>query len=83
MRETRRRRISAANIGSNLSEVISSTATDGAKVTPELLAPTSPYIRKHVRRFGKYELDMDDLPEPLNPVPLPIAFPPVHPASGA
>lgn len=68
---------------SNLSEVISSMAADGAKVTPELLAPTSPYIRKHIRRFGKYDLDMDDLPEPLNPVPLPFGIPSTHSASGA
>jgi hypothetical protein len=67
----------------NLSQVISNMAADGAKVTPELVAPTSPYIRKHIRRFGKYDLDMDDLPDPLNPVPLPFEIPSPHPASGA
>ena len=59
----------------DLSGVLSDMASDGAKVTSELVAPTSPYIRKHIRRFGKYDLDMDDLPEPLNPGPLPFDFP--------
>ncbi len=68
---------------SNLSEVISSRAADGAKVTPELLGPASPYIRKHIRRFGKYDLDIDDLPEPLNPEPLAFGSLPIHSASGA
>ena len=59
----------------DLSGVLSDMASDGAKVTSELVAPTSPYIRKHIRRFGKYDLDMDGLPEPLNPGPLPFDFP--------
>ena len=28
---------------------------------------------KHIRRFGQYVLDMEDLPAPLDPRPLPFA----------
>jgi TnpA family transposase len=59
----------------DLSEVLSSMAADGHRVTPELAAALSPYIRKQIRRFGKYEIDMDDLPEPLVPGPLPFDLP--------
>ena len=29
-------------------------------------------MRKHILRFGKYALDMDSLPDPLDPQPLPF-----------
>jgi hypothetical protein len=47
-------------------------AKDGHPVTPELVAYTSPHIREPIRRFGRFALDMDDLPYPLNPQPLPF-----------
>lgn len=50
-------------------------ASDGHPVTPELAAAISPYIRKHIRRFGKYGLDMDDRPGPLVPGNLPFEIP--------
>ena len=37
-----------------------------------MVAGLSPYMREHIRRFGQYVLDMDDLPSPLNPQPLPF-----------
>ena len=49
-----------------------SMAEDGHPVTPGLVACLSPYMREHIRRFGQYVLDMDDLPGPLNPQPLPV-----------
>ena len=30
------------------------------------------HIRRHILRFGRYTLDMDTTPEPLNPQPLPF-----------
>ena len=33
--------------------------------TAELAAATSPYMRKNIRRFGKYGLDMEEMPAPL------------------
>ena len=56
----------------DLTEVLPSMATDGHPVTAELAASLSPYMRKNLRRFGKYGLDMDELPAPLNPKPLPF-----------
>ena len=45
---------------------------EGLPVTKELIACLSPYLRYHLLRFGKYPLDMDELPPPLHPRPLPI-----------
>ncbi len=52
--------------------VLSDMARDGHPVTPALVASTSPYTRRHILRFGKYTLDMDSLPDPLDPQPLPF-----------
>ena len=59
----------------DLSEVLSSMATDGHPVSAELAASTSPYMRKNLRRFGKYGLDMEEMPAPLTPKPLPFELP--------
>jgi hypothetical protein len=47
-------------------------AHDGRPVTADLVACISPYLREHIRRFGRFSLDMANLPEPLNPQPLPF-----------
>jgi hypothetical protein len=47
-------------------------ATDRHPVTADLVASISPYLREHIRRFGKFSLDMANLPKPLNPQPLPF-----------
>ncbi len=59
----------------DLTAVLSGMAADGHAVTPALAAGLSPYMRKHILRFGKYTLDMDDLPSPLDPQPLPFEQP--------
>ena len=59
----------------DLTTVIGGMARDGHPVTPALVASTSPYMRRHILRFGRYALDMDDLPGPLNPQPLPFEQP--------
>ncbi len=48
---------------------------DGLPVTPDLVACTSPYMREQIRRFGKFSLDMTEIPNPLNPQPLPFENP--------
>jgi hypothetical protein len=45
---------------------------DGHPVTPALVACISPYIRDHIRHFGRFALDMAELPTPLYPQPLPF-----------
>ena len=37
-------------------------AAEGWRLTRDLVARFSPYMREHLRRFGQYVLDMDDLP---------------------
>jgi TnpA family transposase len=56
----------------DMTTVLSSMAADGHAVTPHLVACASPYIRGHILRFGQYALDMDDMPPPLDPQPLPF-----------
>jgi TnpA family transposase len=56
----------------DMTEALAAMAEDGHPVTPSLVAGLSPYMREHIRRFGQYVLDMDDLPSPLNPQPLPF-----------
>src|SRR4051812_29643730 len=50
----------------DMAEVLSSMARDGHRVTPGLVACLSPYMREHIRRFGQYVLDMEEMPRPLN-----------------
>ena len=56
----------------DLTTVLSDMDRDGHPVTPALAACLSPYTRQHILRFGRYALDMDDLPSPLDPQPLPF-----------
>ena len=45
------------------------------EVEPGIVARLSPYLWEHIRRFGKYDLDMEALPEPLGPRPIPFEIP--------
>ncbi|WP_158931647.1 Tn3 family transposase [Acidisphaera sp. S103] len=56
----------------DLTAVLSEMAADGHPVTPALVASLSPYTRAHILRFGQYALDMENLPGPLDPQPLPF-----------
>ena len=56
----------------DLTHVLSDMGKGGHPVTPALVACLSPYIREHIRRFGRFVLDMTDLPDPLDPQPLPF-----------
>ena len=57
----------------DMSAALAAMAEAGEPVTPDLVAALSPYGREHIRRFGQYVLDMEDLPAPLDPSPLPFA----------
>jgi len=52
---------------SDLTDVLTDMAAEGWPLTKELVGRLSPYLREHIRRFGQYVLDMDDLPPPLMP----------------
>ena len=68
-------RVEAAGPGQNvvdLTDVLAGMAAEGLPVTRELVARTAPTIRDHLRRFGNYDVDMEVLPPPLRPRPLPI-----------
>jgi TnpA family transposase len=56
----------------DLTEVLSTMVAEGLTVTKALVARLSPYMRDHLRRFGQYALDMDELPPALYPKPLPV-----------
>lgn len=56
----------------DLTSVLTAMIEDGHVVTPELVGHLSPYSREHIRRFGRFVLDMDQIPAPLNPAPIPF-----------
>jgi TnpA family transposase len=56
----------------DLTDVLSDMVDEDMPVTRELVSRISPYMRDHLRRFGQYSLDMEDLPPELHPQPLPI-----------
>lgn len=59
----------------DMTEALAAMAADGLAVTLELARHVSPYTRKHLLRFGRLHLDVDDLPPPLSPSPLPFELP--------
>jgi len=50
----------------DLTVVLNTAMAEGYPVTRELVARLSPYLREHIRRFGQYVLDMDEVPDPLD-----------------
>ncbi len=56
----------------DLTNILNDMANEGFKITPELVSSLSPYMRENILRFGKWSLDMNDMPEPLQPKPVPI-----------
>lgn len=58
---------------SDLTDVLTGMAAEGWSLTKERVGQLSPYTREHLRRFGRFMLDMDDLPPPLVPRSLGIS----------
>lgn len=56
----------------DLTDVLTSMIDQGHLATSELVGHISPYIRNHIRRFGRFVLDMDQISKPLNPAPIPF-----------
>lgn len=57
----------------DLTDVLNSMSDEGFVITERLLKCLSPYMRRHLLRFGWYSLDMEDEPPPLEPKIIPIA----------
>jgi TnpA family transposase len=49
----------------DMTRLLPRLAEQGHIVTRETLATLSPYLTRHIRRFGDYFLDVDQTPEPL------------------
>ncbi len=57
----------------DLTGVLNDMATEGPRPSKELLAGLSPFIRDQIRRFGRYDVDMDDNPPELSPMSIKIS----------
>lgn len=51
----------------DLTRVLNDMANEGVTVTKELVAGLSPYIRDHIRRFGRYDVNVEEFPPDLEP----------------
>ena len=49
----------------DLTKVLNQMVASRHKVTEPLVQRLSPYMTEHIKRFGRYVLDMDTVPEPL------------------
>ncbi len=49
----------------DLTKVLATMAKEGYTITKELVASLSPFIRDQIRRFGRYDVDMNQLPPDL------------------
>jgi hypothetical protein len=49
----------------DLTNIINQLIKEKETVTPEFIKYLSPYMTEHIKRFGQYVLDLDELPEPL------------------
>jgi TnpA family transposase len=58
---------------SDLTNILDQLASEGCTITKELVAALSPYIRDHIRRFGRYDVDMNERPPDLEPISVPIS----------
>lgn len=56
----------------DLTKVLSNMANEGYTITKELVAGLSPFIRDQIRRFGRYDVDMNEHPPSLDLLNLPI-----------
>lgn len=51
----------------DITDALQTMRVNGHTVNKKLIARISPYITQHIKRFGEYFLDMDELPPPLDP----------------
>ncbi len=49
-----------------ISEALQKLNQEGAELGEAVVAALSPYVRQHINRFGRYQLDLTQPPPPLN-----------------
>ncbi|UBF30747.1 transposase (plasmid) [Kovacikia minuta CCNUW1] len=49
-----------------ISRILHELMQEGVKIEPETIAALSPYWTQHINRFGRYSLDMDRCPPPID-----------------
>ncbi|BCL78814.1 hypothetical protein ccbrp13_12790 [Ktedonobacteria bacterium brp13] len=49
-----------------ISEALQKLNQEGAELGEQVVAALSPYVRQHINRFGRYQLDLTQPPPPLN-----------------
>lgn len=50
-----------------MTDVLHQLAQEGFQITQAMVSRLSPYLTEHIKRFGEYLLDMEAIPEPLQP----------------
>lgn len=51
----------------DLTDVLHQMSQEGFTITKAMVSRLSPYMTEHIKRFGDYVLDMDEVPAPLQP----------------
>jgi hypothetical protein len=51
----------------DLTDVLHQMSQEGITITKAMVSRLSPYMTEHIKRFGDYVLDMDEVPAPLQP----------------
>jgi hypothetical protein len=57
---------SGSAIGIVNNEALQKLNQEGAELGEQVVAVLSPYVRQHINRFGRYQLDLTQPPPPLN-----------------
>ena len=57
----------------DLTDILNNMSTEGVKIKAEQLFSLCPYIWDHIRRFGRYHVDMENMPPLLTPRPVALS----------
>lgn len=51
----------------DMTDVLHDMRQEGYAVTSDFVATLSPYLTEHIKRFGEYFIELDNVPPPLQP----------------
>lgn len=51
----------------DMTDVLHDMMQEGYAVTPDFVGTLSPYLTEHIKRFGEYFIELDNVPPPLQP----------------